>query len=136
LARLIFSSRKYWYGDRPVYRLKISRKRESPSPRERESQPMSRWVATLSARRNFASDLPFVGSPEQRSHISRTFNAGLRDFCERNGITYIDVQSVSADEEGFFKKEYLADEVHLNSNIVPFARAKIIEAFKDSKRFL
>jgi hypothetical protein len=88
------------------------------------------------ARRNFASDLPFVGSPEQRSHIFKAFNARLRDFCERNGVTYIDVQSVSADEEGFFKKEYLADEVHLNSNIVPFARAKIIEAFKDSRRFL
>jgi hypothetical protein len=59
----------------------------------------------------------------------------LVEFCLQNGITYIDVQSVSADENGFMKKQYLADEVHLNGKIVPFARERIVEAFRSSRNF-
>jgi len=87
------------------------------------------------ARQNFASDLPFLGTPEQRSEISREFNRRLGDFCQNNGILYIDVQSISADEDGFMKNEYAADEVHLNGKIALFARDRIIEAFRDSKNF-
>ena len=85
------------------------------------------------ARENFASTLPFLGSPEQRSLISRRFNRQLGEFCHRNGVMYIDVQSVSADEEGFMKRQYATDAVHLNGQIVSFARGKIVEAFKGSK---
>ena len=34
------------------------------------------------ARKNFVSDLPFLGTPEQRSQISRIFNTLLDKFCE------------------------------------------------------
>ena len=87
------------------------------------------------ARKNFVSNLPFLGTPEQRSEISSMFNKKLGEFCRQNGIPYIDVQSVSADENGFMKKQYVADEVHLNGKIVPFVKEGIVQAFKGSKNF-
>ena len=87
------------------------------------------------ARKDFESDLPFLGSPEQRSDISRIFNLKLGDFCRKNGVPFIDMQSIAADEQGFMKKKYAADEVHLNSRVLPFARRTIFEAFADTKNF-
>lgn len=87
------------------------------------------------SQKSFTSDLPFLGTPEQRSEISREFSKKLGDFCRANGILYIDVQSISADEKGFMKKEYAADEVHFNCKVVLFARDRIVEAFKGSKSF-
>jgi hypothetical protein len=87
------------------------------------------------ARKNFESNLPFLGSPRQRSEISREFNRKLGEFCRKNGVPYIDVQSVSADEKGFMKKEYAADEVHLKGKIASFARDRIVEAFRGSRNF-
>ncbi|MFC2050390.1 hypothetical protein ACFLTN_04345, partial [Chloroflexota bacterium] len=71
---------------------------------------------------DFVSNLPFLGTPEQRSDISSRFSSKLGEFCHQNGIPYIDVQSVSADENGFMKKKYVAGGVHLNGEIVPFAK--------------
>jgi hypothetical protein len=87
------------------------------------------------ARKDFESNLPFLGSPEQRSQISRDFNRKLGALCRRSGVTFIDMQSIAADENGFMKKEYAADEVHLNTKIVSFARDKIVDAFGSSKNF-
>jgi len=87
------------------------------------------------ARENFVSNLPFLGTPEQRSEISREFNKQLGEFCRESSIPYIDVQSISADKNGFMKKEYAADEVHLNGKVVLFARDRIVRAFKDNKNF-
>jgi len=87
------------------------------------------------ARKDFESNLPFLGSPEQRSEISREFNRKLGEFCQRSGVAFIDMQSIAADENGFIKKEYAADEVHLNTKIVPFARDRIVEAFSGSRNF-
>src|SRR4030043_1694292 len=81
------------------------------------------------ARKNFESNLPFLGSPEQRSEKSRKLNRKLGEFCHQNGVPYIDVQSISTDENGFMKKEYAADEVHLKGKIASFARERIVEAF-------
>jgi hypothetical protein len=87
------------------------------------------------ARENFVSSLPFLGTPEQRNDISSMFSKKLGEFCHQDGIPYIDVQFISADESGFMKKQYVADGVHLNGKIVPFAREGVIEAFKGSKNF-
>jgi len=87
------------------------------------------------ARKDFESNLPFLGSPEQRSEISREFNRKLGKFCRRSGVAFVDVQSIAADDNGFMKKEYAADEVHLNGKIVPFARDSIVDAFGGSKNF-
>jgi hypothetical protein len=85
------------------------------------------------ARENFVSSLPFLGTPKQRSGISSMFNKKLGEFCRQNSIPYIDVQSVSADENGFMKKQYVAGGVHLNGKIVPFVKEGIIQAFKGRK---
>jgi lysophospholipase L1-like esterase len=87
------------------------------------------------ARKDFESNLPFLGSPEQRGEISREFNKKLGEFCRRSGVPFIDMQSIAADENGFIKKEYAADEVHLNSKIVSFARDRIVEALGSSRNF-
>jgi hypothetical protein len=87
------------------------------------------------ARKNFVSNLPLLAAPEQRSEISSVFNKKLGEFCRQSDVAYIDVQSVSADENGFMKKQYVADEVHLNGKIVPFVKEGIIQAFGDSKNF-
>jgi len=87
------------------------------------------------ARKDFESNLPFLGSPEQRSDISRIFNRKLDEFCQKSGVPFIDMQSIAADEDGFMKKEYAADEVHLNTRVVSFARHKIVDAFGSSKNF-
>ena len=87
------------------------------------------------ASNDFITALPFAGKPWERSEISRKFNNRLKAYCSSIGVLYIDVQSIAADEKGFIKKHYLADEVHCNSRIVPFIRETIIKAFKDSKKF-
>ncbi|MCJ7515617.1 MAG: hypothetical protein MUO89_06590 [Dehalococcoidia bacterium] len=87
------------------------------------------------ARKDFESKLPFLGSPEQRSEISREFNKKLGDFCRKNEVLFIDMQSIAADAKGFIKREYAADEVHLSGKVVPFARDRIAEAFGGLKNF-
>jgi lysophospholipase L1-like esterase len=88
------------------------------------------------ARKEFITALPFSGKPRERSEISRKFNVRLREFCRSNGVPYVDIQSIAADENGFIKKYYLADEVHCNNRIVPFSRETIEAAFKDAKKFV
>jgi hypothetical protein len=87
------------------------------------------------ARKDFESDLPFLGSPEQRSEISREFNTRLGEFCLINGVPFIDIQSITADEKGFIKKKYAADEVHVNKRVIPFVKAVIVRAFGATKNF-
>jgi lysophospholipase L1-like esterase len=87
------------------------------------------------ASKDFITALPFAGKPAERSEISRKFNDKLRQFCQSIDVPYVDIQSIAADEKGFIKKYYLADEVHCNRRIVPFTRQRIIEAFNGKKRF-
>ena len=87
------------------------------------------------ASKEFITALPFSGKPRVRSEISRKFNQKLRESCQSLGVPYIDIQSIASDENGFIKKYYLADEVHCNSRIVPFATQVIKESFKDRKKF-
>jgi hypothetical protein len=85
------------------------------------------------ARKNYTSTLPFTGSAEERSQISSIFNRKLKGYCQDNNILYIDVQPVSADDEGFISDEYADDDVHLGSKIVPFVREKITKALMEKK---
>jgi hypothetical protein len=57
----------------------------------------------------------------------------LKGYCQDNNILYIDVQPVSADDEGFISDEYADDDVHLGSKIVPFVREKITKALMEKK---
>jgi len=87
------------------------------------------------ASKEFITALPFAGKARERSEISRIFNDKLRAFCGTINVPYIDIQSIASDQNGFIKKYYLADEVHCNRRIVPFARKVIVAAFKGTKRF-
>ena len=87
------------------------------------------------AKTDFESELPFLGSPEQRSYISRVFNEKLSEFCHRTGVLFADVRSISADENGFIKKEYAADKVHLNHKIVPYVVQIIVQAYWVGRNF-
>ena len=60
------------------------------------------------------------GSLQERIGISLLFNDLLKEFCELNGILFIDVLSISKDKDGSMRKDYAADEAHLNTKIVPF----------------
>ncbi|MBN1376134.1 MAG: SGNH/GDSL hydrolase family protein [Dehalococcoidia bacterium] len=83
------------------------------------------------ASKEFITALPFSGKPRERSEISRQFNIKLRDFCQWIEVPYVDIQSIASDEKGFIKKCYLADEVHCNRRIVPFARKIILDSLKE-----
>lgn len=87
------------------------------------------------ASKEFITALPFSGKPRERSEISSKFNARMREFCESQGVCYVDIQSIASDENGFIKKYYLADEVHCNSRIVPFCKQTIRHAFEETKKF-
>ncbi|MCX6771198.1 MAG: SGNH/GDSL hydrolase family protein [Candidatus Micrarchaeota archaeon] len=68
---------------------------------------------------------PFYGDARTRSHISRKFNAMLAKACRENGFPFIDVYSASEDGNGFIRKEFARDEVHLNEMIVPVVRVQL-----------
>jgi len=85
------------------------------------------------ARKSYTSILPYTGSPQERAYISREFNEQLKRYCYSRGISYIDVQSVSKDEEGFIRDEYAADELHHNGKIVPFIMNVIAQTFKNQR---
>lgn len=87
------------------------------------------------ASKDFITALPFAGKPWERSEISKKFNSKLKAYCDSIGVPYIDIQSIAADDKGFIKKYYLADEVHCNGKIIPFVRETITRAYKDSKKF-
>lgn len=87
------------------------------------------------ASKDFITALPFAGKPIERSDISRKFNEKLSVLCKSIDVPYVDIQSIAADEKGFIKKYYLADEVHCNRRIVPFVHSQIIKAFKSDRKF-
>ncbi len=68
---------------------------------------------------------PFYGEAGVRSQTNRKFNAMLAKACKDNGILFIDVYTASDNGNGFIKKEFARDEVHLNSMIVPIVRAQL-----------
>jgi len=68
---------------------------------------------------------PFYGDAKTRSGINAKFNSMLAGACRENGFPFIDVYAASADGNGFIKKEFARDEVHLNSMIVPAVRAQL-----------
>ena len=73
---------------------------------------------------------PFYASHEKRAMIYREFNEKLKYFCKINNYKYINIYSIVSDENGFIKKEYAADDVHLNEKILPFIEASLSKEYK------
>ena len=71
---------------------------------------------------SFKNNYPYQASPEQRSTINYQFNEKLKAYCEEHGFKYIDIYSVVADEYGFIKEEFSADEIHVNGKIMPYVK--------------
>jgi lysophospholipase L1-like esterase len=71
----------------------------------------------------------FYASPERRSKIYKEFNDKLKTFCEKNKYEYINIYPIVSDENGFLRKEYAADDVHLNERIIPFIESWLSKEF-------
>lgn len=61
-------------------------------------------------------------SPKMLTKIYREFNRKMKKTCEVNAYIYLDIYSKTADENGFLKKEYAADAVHLNEKALPIIK--------------
>lgn len=62
----------------------------------------------------------WYATPEIHSKIYREFNHRLKNFCEQKSYRYLDIYSKIVDQDGFMKKEYAEDCVHLNNKALPF----------------
>ncbi len=49
-----------------------------------------------------------------RTEIYKVFYKMLKTYCSNNGYDYIDIYTPFCDSNGFIKKQYREDEVHLN----------------------
>lgn len=72
------------------------------------------------SRREDAYGYQFYANSAMRSEISKEFNARLKKFCGEKNYKYIDIYSEFSDKNGFIKKEYAADETHINAEAVRF----------------
>jgi hypothetical protein len=66
--------------------------------------------------------------PSQQAEIFKLFNDRMR---QRFPDIYIDMYSPTADKDGFIKKEYQRDDIHLNEKAFPIV-AKKMEEFKNN----
>lgn len=68
---------------------------------------------------------PFYAPPDVHCKINALFNERLKALCHQRGYPYIDVLSRFADEDGFMRREYAADEIHLNGRTVGYVREEL-----------
>jgi len=66
------------------------------------------------------NNYPWYATLEVHSQIYREFNNILGKFCRKKGYKYLDIYSKTIDNNGFMKKEYAEDSVHLNNRALPF----------------
>ena len=59
-------------------------------------------------------------TPEIHYKIYKEFNNKLGSFFQKMGYKYLDIYSNTKDTNGFRKKEYDEDGIHLNGNALPF----------------
>ena len=94
--------------------------------RERGLRPCICSVSPATAIGN-EYNVPFYATTVMRSRITRKFNIKLQVFCEKNNYPYIDIYSKVSDENGLMLQEYAADEIHLNSRVIPLVKQEINE---------
>jgi hypothetical protein len=74
-------------------------------------------------------------SPETLSVIYREFNKQMKSFCKSVEIIYLDIYSKTADENGFLKKEFAADAVHLNLKALPIIKEMLTQQITHPEYF-
>ena len=67
-------------------------------------------------------------SPEILARIYSQFNTAMKQYCEEGSFAYLDIYSKTVDEQGFLKKEYAADAVHLSEKTLPLIKELLKEA--------
>ncbi len=61
------------------------------------------------------SILPVGKNREEKNREVKKANPEIKKICDEKGVTYIDIHSAFADEEGYLKQEYtINDGLHLN----------------------
>lgn len=73
----------------------------------------------------YKNTYPYQAPPEMRSYINNRFNEKLKAYCETHGFKYLNIYSVVADERGFVKDEFVADEIHVNGKIMPYVKVML-----------
>jgi lysophospholipase L1-like esterase len=66
-------------------------------------------------------------SPGMLARIYADFNTKMKEYCEEHAFIYLDIYSKTVDENGFLKKEYAADAVHLNEKSLPLIKELLKE---------
>lgn len=74
---------------------------------------------------SYKKNYPYQASPEVRSYINSRFNEKLKAYCEARGYKYLNIYRVVANERGFVKDEFVADEIHVNGKIMPYVKAML-----------
>jgi hypothetical protein len=76
---------------------------------------------------------PFYAPPNVRAYINRMFNERLRDMCSKHNIRCIDLYSMVVTPEGFVRREYLYDTIHLNSSVAQIVRSLLVSRRNESE---
>lgn len=75
------------------------------------------------------SILPVGKNREEKNREVNKANPAIKKICEEKGVTYLEIHSAFADEEGYLKKEYtINDGLHLNGEGY-MAWAKILRPY-------
>ena len=61
-------------------------------------------------------DFEALGSDEERIEYTKYANKILENLCIKNDIKFINIYNIISDDNGFIKKEYTTDYVHLDSS--------------------
>ncbi len=62
----------------------------------------------------FCADFNAEGSHEQRNSYTKYANKILEELCEKNNLKFFNIYNEITDQEGFLKKEYSTDYIHLD----------------------
>ncbi len=65
-------------------------------------------------------NLQYYAPQKLQAQIYHEYNELLEEECRKMGITFVNTYKYLADERGITRKEYLKDELHLNTRYLPF----------------
>jgi len=75
-------------------------------------------ITPVGEERNIYNYPYFAERPEQSS-IYQEFNTKLKSFCDQSGINFLNIYPLVSDTDGFLKKDFSDDGIHLNERILP-----------------
>jgi hypothetical protein len=71
-------------------------------------------------------EFEYYAPQDQRAYITKEWNRQLGEFCEANGIQFVQIWHYLADERGFLKPEYAEpDGAHVSREAVKFVEMEL-----------